>query len=374
MSVYTRGVETEKLYENGKEVEIVTPFDPKLVDIESKPMVLSNIVDRLKNDGIVLDPNFQRNPDLWDKQKQSRLIESLLIRIPLPIFYFDMSEDEKLIVVDGLQRLSAIKNFMATASDEDNCLRLQGLEYLKELEGKSFDELAPNLQRRLREQTIQVYLIKAGTPDNVKNSIFERINTGGLILTSAEIKNSVYRGRASELLKNMAETKEFVEATNKKITPTRMLDREFANRFLAFYLLDIKEYHENLDDFMREVLSRVKNDNSIDCDLIVAAYKKALKLASEVFGKNAFKRIGKDGRYTGINKPLFEAVTVQFAVLSDKERKKLIKNKEVFLTRFNKLLCDEKFIEVITNGTARLTSVKYRHGEIERIIGESLEK
>ena len=374
MSVYIRGIETEKLYENGKEAEIITPFDPKLVDIESKPMVLSNIVDRLKNDGIVLDPNFQRNPDLWDKQKQSRLIESLLIRIPLPIFYFDMSEDEKLIVVDGLQRLSAIKNFMATASDEDNCLRLQGLEYLKELEGKSFDELAPNLQRRLREQTIQVYLIKAGTPDNVKNSIFERINTGGLILTSAEIKNSVYRGRASELLKNMAETKEFVEATNKKITPTRMLDREFANRFLAFYLLDIKEYHENLDDFMREVLSRVKNDNSIDCDLIVAAYKKALKLASDVFGKNAFKRIGKNGKYTGINKPLFEAVTVQFAVLSDKERKKLIKNKEKFLTRFNKLLCDEKFIEVITNGTARLTSVKYRHGEIERIIGESLEK
>ena len=374
MSVYIRGIETEKLYENGKEAEIITPFDPKLVDIESKPMVLSNIVDRLKNDGIVLDPNFQRNPDLWDKQKQSRLIESLLIRIPLPIFYFDMSEDEKLIVVDGLQRLSAIKNFMATASDEDNCLRLQGLEYLKELEGKSFDELAPNLQRRLREQTIQVYLIKAGTPDNVKNSIFERINTGGLILTSAEIKNSVYRGRASELLKNMAETKEFVEATNKKITPTRMLDREFANRFLAFYLLDIKEYHENLDDFMREVLSRVKNDNSIDCDLIVAAYKKALKLASDVFGKNAFKRIGKNGKYTGINKPLFEAVTVQFAVLSDIERKKLIKNKEKFLTRFNKLLCDEKFIEVITNGTARLTSVKYRHGEIERIIGESLEK
>ena len=93
-------------------------------------------------------------------------------------------------------------------------------------------------------------MIKPGTPDKVRNSIFERINTGGLVLTPAEIKNSVYRGRASSFVKRLAESKEFVEATNGKINPERMLDREFVNRFLAFYLLGIEKYHENLEDYL----------------------------------------------------------------------------------------------------------------------------
>ena len=129
-------IEEEKLYDNDREIDIVNPFDPKEVNIESKPMVLSNIIDRLKDGAINLDPDFQRKPDLWDKKKQSRLIESLLIRIPLPIFYFDMPDDDDLIVVDGLQRLCAIRNFMVYEVGDERCLKLEGLEYLRELTGK----------------------------------------------------------------------------------------------------------------------------------------------------------------------------------------------------------------------------------------------
>ena len=128
-------------------------------------------------------------------------------------------------------------------------------------------------------------MIKAGTPDKVRNSIFERINTGGMVLTSAEIRNSVYRGRAANLLKKMVEVSEFKLATDGKIKSERMLDREFANRFLAFYLLGIENYHENLDDFLNDVLIRVKNDDSIDCDDLVNRFSNALKLARIIFGK-----------------------------------------------------------------------------------------
>ena len=146
------GVEEEQLYLDNSEKEITEPFNPKDVDIVSQPMVISNIIDQLKYDDILLEPDFQRHPDLWDAGKQSRLIESLIIRIPLPTFYFDSTDDDKLIVVDGLQRLYAIKRFMVLDQDDPNRLVLTGLEYLKEYEGKQYEELPPGIQRRIKAQ------------------------------------------------------------------------------------------------------------------------------------------------------------------------------------------------------------------------------
>lgn len=114
----TKEIENERLYRNNEDGIITEPFDPKDVDIVSQPMVISNIVEDLKDGDIILDPDFQRFPDLWDLKKQSRLIESLIIRIPLPTFYFDAGTNGKLIVVDGLQRLYAIKRFMALEKDD----------------------------------------------------------------------------------------------------------------------------------------------------------------------------------------------------------------------------------------------------------------
>ena len=365
-------IEKENLYENEDEIEIIKPFDPKQVDIDSKPMVLSNIVDRLKENEIILDPDFQRNPDLWDKKKQSRLIESLLIRIPLPIFYFDMTEDEKLIVVDGVQRLCAIRNFMVLEEGDERYLRLEGLEYLTDLNKKGFKDLPPNLKRRLREQVIQTYIIKAGTPDKVRNSIFERINTGGLVLTPAEIKNSVYRGRAADLLKRMAEIPEFKSATRGSVQSERMLDREFANRFLAFYLLGIEDYQDNLDKYLNEVLIKVKSDETLNDDDIVIKYRQAMNLSEKLLGENAFRKRNNIGKYSRINKPLFEATSVCLAKLSDEDAETILEKKEIFLDYYYKLFDDSEFIKVITNGTASLYSVKYRHDAIRRVIVESL--
>ena len=373
IGVYTDdSIEDEVLYENGKDIDFTTPFDPKQVDIDSQPMVLSNIVDRLKYGGIELSPDFQRNPDLWDRKKQSRLIESLLIRIPLPIFYFDMTEDEKLIVVDGVQRLCAIRNFMVLDKNDDRHLVLGGLEYLKELDGKCFEELPANLKRRLREQVILTYVIKAGTPDIVRNSIFERINTGGLVLTPAEIKNSVYRGKAADLLKRMSETPEFVEATRGSVKSERMLDREFANRFLAFYLLGVDNYKENLEDFLNDVLIKVKTDSSLDLDKIIYKYKQSMFLSKEIMGRDSFRKKDNSGRYSRINKPLFEAVSVGLARLSEEEAKKILDNKKMFLEAYYNLFNDDEFVKVITNGTASLNSVKYRHEAIDNIIKKCL--
>jgi len=367
-------IDEEELYSSEEGGEISTPFDPRLVDIEPKPMVISNIVERLKYKEIVLDPDFQRNSNLWDAKKQSRLIESLLIKIPLPTFYFDMVEEEKYIVVDGVQRLCAINNFMAKEANDPELLKLQGLEYLQEFNGKVFYQLPSNLQRRLRESTIQTYVIKAGTPDKVRNSIFERINTGGLVLQPAEIKNSVYRGRASSFVKRLAETQEFVLATNGKIKSDRMLDREFVNRFLAFYLLPIETYHENLEDYLNDVLILLKNDMKIDLDAVEKSFIQAMLLSYKLFGNNAFRKKIKNGNYGRINKPLFEAVTVQLAKISEKSASILLNKKDIFYEEYEKLFDDERFVTVITNGTASLDSVKYRHDKIADLIKKCTEE
>lgn len=366
-------IEKEQLYNENDEGVIIEPFDPKDVDIISQPMVISNIVEDLKEGGdIILDPDFQRRPDLWNDQKQSRLIESLIIRIPLPTFYFDAGNHEKLIVVDGLQRLYAIKRFMALGKDNPQRLILTGLEYLTEYNGRSFEMLPSNIQKRIKSQVITAYIIRAGTPDKVRTSIFTRINTGGLTMEPAEIKNSVYRGQAADLLKRLAHSDEFLQATRGKIDPSRMLDCEFVNRFLAFYLLDIQQYTGNLEDFLNEVMIRLQKASTDLLEVYGKDFLKAMKYARSIFGDSAFRKINIDGKYGRINKPLYDVVAVCLAKLSEADCEKLLRKKDELNTKYTALLKDKKFVDIITNGTAKVQNVESRYLKMNKLFQEVL--
>lgn len=367
------GIEEEQLYCGLNREEKVEPFDPKYVDIVSEPMVVSNIIEQLKYNDILLEPDFQRHPDLWSPRQQSRLIESLIIRIPLPTFYFDRLDDDKLIVVDGLQRLYTLKKFMALEKDDPDRLVLTELEYLKEYEGRKFEELPPIIQRRIKQQPLTAYIIRSGTPDKVRTSIFNRINTGGLTLEPAEIKNSVYRGQAANLLKELAHSNEFVKATRNKIDPSRMLDCEFVNRFLAFYLLGIKRYLGNLEDYLNDVMIRLQKESEPTIEKCRKDFLKAMEYASGIFGNTAFRKINSDGRYGKINKPLYDAVTVNLARLDEKDCQKLLYKKDNLLEKYTALLSDKDFVDIITRGTASINNVEGRYEAIYKIFQEVLE-
>lgn len=364
-------IENEQLYD-GDDGVITKPFNPKDVDIVPQPMVIANIVEDLKDGDIILDPDFQRIPNLWDAQKQSRLIESLIIRIPLPAFYFDAGTNEKLIVVDGLQRLYAMKRFMALTEDNPQRLFLTGLEYLTEYNGRSFEMLPPSIQKRIKAQVITAYIIRAGTPDKVRTSIFTRINTGGLTLQPAEIKNSVYRGQAANLLKELAHSEEFVQATRRKIDPSRMLDCEFVNRFLAFYLLGPDQYEGNLDDFLNDVMIRLQKESSDTLEKCRKDFLKAMKYARSIFGESAFRKLNRNGNYGRINKPLYDAVSVNLARFGEQDCEKLFENKSELICKYTALLKDAKFVDAITNGTGKAENIQIRYNKISKIFQEVL--
>lgn len=355
------------------------PFDPNLIDISTQPQAISNIVSLIKHDEIDLHPAFQRSGNIWDERKQSRLIESLLLRIPLPAFYFDAEEQvdnlgvrhNRWQVIDGLQRLCAINNFMVETSESEYKLKLSGLEFLDKLNGKTFEELPYQYQRIINETQITAYLIKKGTPTNVKFNIFKRVNTGGVPLTQQEIRHALHQGVASAYLQELAESESFRSATSKRIPSERMLDREFVNRFLAFYCLDRKAFGD-LESFLDSVLEDIEHTDITERTRIRETFYDSLNVIHGLFGRYAFCKLDAYPRVKPINKVLFEVLTVSVAKLSDGERNVLrTLNASTALEKYVSLFRDESYeglSSLISTSTGMFTRISRRYDLMHRFL------
>ncbi len=261
-------------------------FIPSDVNITQVPTSVSNIMDRLENREFDLTPAFQRHGGLWDEEKQSRLIESLMLKIPLPAFYFDASKEDEWIVIDGLQRLTAFQNYLVGNGQEDGARkksRFKGMQYLTDFNGKTFDDLPRQYIRRIKESSIVAYTVIQGTPDEVVFNIFQRINTGGIQLNNQEIRQALYSGKGTDLIKELAERKEFREATQFAVKSDRMLDREYALRFLSFTELDYKsEYKGNIDNFLIKGLKKANNFNEQDIMRVTERFVRVMKGCTDI--------------------------------------------------------------------------------------------
>lgn len=348
------------------------PFDPNKIDITTKTPSIDILIKRLKAEPAEIDlsPAFQRHSDLWDDEKQSRLIESILIKFPLPAFYFDGSDNNKWLVVDGLQRLSTLRNFVISKK-----LKLKGMEFLKQLNGMKFDELPRSLQRQIEETQITAYIINDGTPEEVKFNIFQRINTGGLTLNSQEIRHALNQGIPATFIAELAELEEFKIATDEALKPKRMLDREFVTRFLAFYLHPYPDYVPDLDTYMNSAMGELKKMDETQRQKIKADFIQSVLLAKSIFGEWAFRKADKyPEKRKPINKALFEVWSVSLARLDEGQRNKLENNKVILFNKAIELVKeDATFFDSITTSTGNKSSVAYRFSSIERIIQETLE-
>lgn len=364
------------IIENSEESEyesenvITNPFSTKDIAINNRIVVLPSLVTKLTHDEIDLNPEFQRNEDLWDRKKMSRLIESILLKLPLPVFYFDVSNPEKWIVVDGLQRLSSIKKFMV-----DKKLKLQNLEFLSELDGKSYDDLDRSLKRVIEDTQLITYQIESQTPKPVRYSIFHRINTGGLILNAQEIRQALNQGgQGVKFLKDIAEHEVFKTIVGLK--SNRMSDRELVLRFVAFKLPTYQGFtFNNMGEFLDDSMDKLdKIENETLLENLKQEFLETLEFSEKVLGEgHRFSRSIADGAKTkSLNRSLYDVITVCLSNIEDKE--KFLERKHLFLEKFLMHLKDEQseFTDAITRGTSGKGAVETRFKIMNELIREVL--
>ncbi|CEI72719.1 DUF262 domain-containing protein [Romboutsia hominis] len=363
--------------------EIIVPYDPNLIRVSQARFSLKEIFDMLVGDEydeepiLDLSPDFQRRY-VWDNTRKSRLIESILLKIPLPVFYLSRDYDGKYQVVDGVQRLSVIKEFFS------NGFKLKNLEYLTDecenryFHNKKSESLHPRFVRTLRSYQIDCNVIEPETPHKVKLDIFKRLNTGGKNLNNQEIRNSILKPSPRDFIRKLANSKEFILATNNSISTTRMMDQEMIVRYIGFYFIYKRQdlfpnlkYNGKMNEFL-DLTIELLNENFkyIPFDEIENNFYKAMINARNIFNEYAFRKV--ENRYlykdkNKINKSLF---TIFSILLSDYEVKD-IKSKGIILDQFAEFLQDDKYIyESITYLSAEKTSIDTTYLRLKFFLNE----
>lgn len=363
------GVELETTDENELAVAEIEPWDPDKIRVSTKNFSLRNVLDMIDANDLELAPDFQRNR-VWKARQKSRLIESLLLQIPLPAFYFAEDANGLLRVVDGLQRLSTIHGFVRGEEFE-----LNDLEYLDK-NGSNFSNLEPALQRRLHNAQFVVHVIDPTTPEEVKYDIFKRINTGGEPLNAMEVRHCMSRTRSRNFLKQCTTSTAFETATGGVLkNHVRMQDREAALRFCAFRVLgDIANYDnygslERLLDWAVSQLDDMKALPDAKLAELFDDFEAAMSNATLVFGDHAFRKWPTTSeRYSPINRALFESWAV---VLADFDQDTLtpIVSKIVAETRVA-MTTDPDYIASISSSTSDARRVEKRFAVPQRLLSK----
>lgn len=344
------------------------PYNPKLIRVDTKTFSISQINEMINRGDIDLSPDFQRGFVWNDITRKSRLIESLLLRIPIPVFYFSQDEEGLFQVVDGVQRLTVINSFMK------NEFKLKNMEYLTECNGKYFkdsngkeDGLEGVYTRRIEQTQLFINVIDPQTPGKVKYDIFKRINTGGKALNNQEIRNCLASGRTRNLLHDLSKSESFLRATRKSISPTRMADEELILRFIAFYLIDnrimLGEYKGGMDGLLDDTVEAL---NSLDLDTfkkIRNCFLQAMENAFYLFGTNAFRK----ANY--INKSLFLGTSRVLCNITLQRLKEKDKN-EIATRMQNEINDNIYFRNALSMATNDARNVRLVYDTVKMIIGE----
>ncbi|KJR42830.1 protein of unknown function DUF262 [Candidatus Magnetoovum chiemensis] len=361
------------------------PYDPEKIRVDTKPMSVKQIYELIKDGDIDLSPDFQRHFVWKEISKQSRLIESLLLRIPLPAFYFHQNNEGQYQVVDGVQRLTVIRRFI------DNEFALKSLEYLKECEGRFFNRkdlsesknLHKKYVRRIEGTTLFFNIIDPQTPLNVKYDLFKRINEGGKPLKPQEIRNCMAKDSVRKFLNELINSDEFKTATNNSINAMRMEDQEIALRFIAFYYDRIlrtgDNYSGDMESFLDKTLERLSKENVNVILEIKEAFKRAMNNVYYLFGEYAFRKcltkdIQEPSKKPPLNKLLFITWTISLANIDTAELKSSNHYGCLVETHAAELDNDQEYLKRLSISTNDKANVDYAYKKADEIIKKYLRR
>jgi len=314
---------------------------------------------------LILQADFQRY-FVWDPAKSSRLIESALLEIPLPIIYLAEDETGKEYVIDGQQRLTSFFSFMNGKFPDGKNFTLTGLRVLYELNGKSYKDLGETLQDKIRFFKVHTITFKKGSDQNLRFEIFERLNTGAVALNDQELRNCVYRGHYNDLLKELARDKDFMYLLGLKQPDKRMDDIELVLRFAAFYHATYLKYKPPMKAFLKNDMEQYPKISEKDEDDLRYAFKNSVTIIKSLLGNHAFKRFyrGDEGNPNGhweqkkFNASLFDIEMNAFATM---DKNVIFQDLDGIREALIQLMTsDQGFIESIELSTSSIQAVTKR--------------
>ena len=301
--------------ENGDEIiddneKIEINKKERIINYEALNPDIKTLYDNWKSGDLLLQPEFQRN-FVWDEQKASNLIESILLKIPIPIIYTaeDIGIEE---VIDGQQRLTSIFSFIDGKFPDGKEFKLKKLKILDELSGSNFIGLDESLRKSIFKRGLSVIKIRQNSNDDIKFEMFERLNTNITRLNAQELRNCMYRGEYNDFIKHLAKNEDFQFIIDKPDYSKRMSDSELVLLFLSFYNKNYEHYKGNMKQFLNEEMRRNRSISPKEKEQLEIVYKKSVDLIRTIFGKNAFRiysidKNSKIGKYESrkLNQGLF---------------------------------------------------------------------
>lgn len=311
---------------------------------------------------LVIAPPFQRRL-VWSKKQKCELIESILMGIPIPVIYVFEDENGKKQVVDGRQRISAMISFM------NNEYALERLKMLPAFNGKKFDDLEAIYRSKVERYQVPVYVIEPPTPERVKYDIFDRVNRGGTLLNSQEMRHALYNGQATALLKELSLARAFTDATGNSIKPIRMRDQYVILRFLAFYLFRNHKlnfsYKSNMDDLLAATMKHINQMRPHELESLKQVFMSAMERSHAVLGGDGFRFAPANVNRRPVNMALFEVIAYFFAMTKTSPLDQVHLN-----SRLNSLKKTFDQSGVFSSRVDSSAAVEYRFGMVESLARE----
>lgn len=348
--------EEKPLYESDKGSDVPDPDEIPVRDrrVATQPydLAVQSLVEQIRGNTIFLRPlserpSFQRRY-VWTNTLASKLIESILLNVPIPPCYLSQNEDYELDVIDGQQRLFSIYRFL------DNQFPLTGLEVLVELNGLRFHEITGKLQRQLRTHTLRCVLITNESHPEIKFDVFERLNTNTVPLNAQELRNCIYRGSLNSLLKDAVDNTQWLKILGKKKADKRMRDEELVLRFFAFQLAGLTTYRTPLKHWLNGVAKSGMKYSEEKIKELRAVWEQSIDVSLVWFDPHeCYRRKGS----RAINRALFDLTAFSASKIEIAEAAKV---KNEFRERYDKLLEDREFQDLISRSVDHTKRTKRR--------------
>lgn len=285
----------EMAFESPLEEEIDSvevPLDRRKIYTELGDPEVESLHNKFQRGRLIVQPDFQRQ-FVWDTAKASRLLESALLGIPIPVVYISQEQDNKEYVIDGQQRLTSFFSFMDGTFPDRTVFKLTGLKVFRELNGSKYSDLKEELQDVIRYFKIRTITFSKDSNPDLKFEIFERLNTGSVQLNDQELRNCIYRGGFNILLKELSTDPDFTAVLGLTKPDKRMRDIELVLRFSAFYHATYLNYKPPMKNFLNVEADKYRNISKTEAQELRAAFKSTCQIIRSMFDSNAFKRFYK---------------------------------------------------------------------------------